>query len=111
MEFHETVPIALFICMTLGITYIVRLMIQARLRIKMLQVCTAETVESFMQADARRDRLAALRWGILTALEAVAFGIIQVVGWTVINAGVVAVLLGAFGLGSLLFTVFGRRLS
>jgi hypothetical protein len=104
------VPVALFLCITLGITYIARLLVNARLRVKMLQACTSkELVEAVVQSDSHRDQMTALRWGILTVTEAIAFGIIQAMGWTDINPGVVAMLLGAFGLGSLLFFVLARR--
>lgn len=110
MEKTEIIPIVLFLCITLGITYIVRLLVTARLRIKMLQVCgSKELVDAVVQGDARRDQMSALRWGILTLVEAIGFGVIQAMGWNDINPGVVAMLLGAFGLGSLLFFVVARR--
>ena len=112
MDKETLVPIVLFLCITLGITYVVRLLVNARLRVKMLQACSSkELVEAVVQSDSHRDQMTALRWGILTVTEAIAFGIIQAAGWTDINAGVVAALLGAFGLGSVLFFVLARRLS
>lgn len=105
------IAMTLFLCITIGITYIVRLLVNARLRIKMLQVSgSKDLVESVVQGDMRRDRMTALRWGILTLTEAIAFGFIQAMGWDTINPGVIAVLLGAFGLGSILFFLLGRRL-
>lgn len=112
MDKGEIIPIVLFLCITIGITYVARLLVSARLRVKMLQACSSkELVESVVQGDARRDQLSALRWGILTLAEAVGFGIIQAMGWDDINPGVVAMLLGAFGLGSLLFFALARRFS
>lgn len=112
MDKGEIIPIVLFLCITFGITHAVRLLVTARLRVKMLQVCSSkELVESVVQGDAHRDQMSALRWGILTLMEAVGFGIIQAMGWNEINPGVVAMLLGAFGLGSLLFFVLARRFS
>ncbi|GLQ94668.1 hypothetical protein GCM10007901_36200 [Dyella acidisoli] len=106
----EMIPIVLFLCITFGITYIVRLLVNARLRVKMLQVSgSKELVESVVQGDMHRDQMTALRWGIVTVMEAIGFGVIQAMGWTDINAGVVAMLLGAFGLGYLLFFVLARR--
>jgi len=110
MDKNEIIPIVLFLCITFGITYIARLLVNARLRIKMLQVCgSKELVESVVQGDAHRDQMTALRWGILTLMEAIGFGIIQGMGWYDINPGVAATLLGAFGTGSLLFFVLARR--
>lgn len=111
MNVGEFVPIVLFLCLTLGITYIARLLVNARLRVKMLQACSSkELVEAVVQGDSHRDQMTALRWGILTLTEAIGFGVIQAMGWTEINPGVVAMLLGAFGLGSLLFFMLARRL-
>ncbi|MFC3650593.1 hypothetical protein ACFONN_03505 [Dyella humi] len=104
------VPVVLFLCVTVGIVYIVSLLVNTRQRIKMLQVCgSKELVESVIQADTYRYQMSALRWGVLALMEAIAFGIIQAMGWTEINPGVVALLLGAFGLGSLLVFLLGRR--
>lgn len=103
--------LTLFLCITVGITYIARLLVNARLRVKMLQACTSkELVEAVLKGDSHHDQMTALRWGILTAAEAIAFGIIQAMGWTDISAGVIAMLLGAFGFGSVLFFVLARRL-
>jgi hypothetical protein len=110
MEPGLLIPLTLFLCITLGITYIARLLVNARLRVKMLQACgSKELVEAVLQGDSHREQMTALRWGILTAAEAIAFGIIQAMGWTAINAGVIAMLLGAFGIGSVLFFVLARR--
>lgn len=104
------VPIALFLCVSLGICYVVRLLVSARLRIKTLQTCNSkELVESIVLSDARRDQLASLRWGLLSITEAIGMGLVQLLGWTNVNFGIAAILLGAFGLGSLLFFWFGRR--
>ncbi|GFZ95374.1 hypothetical protein GCM10011408_14310 [Dyella caseinilytica] len=54
--------------------------------------------------------MASLRWGIVLAAEALAFGAIQYAGWTTVTPGVVALLIGAFGFGSLIFFAVSRRL-
>ena len=110
MDKDVVVPVVLFLCITVGIVYIVRLLVSTRQRIKMLQVCSStELVQSVLHAETHRYQMSALRWGVLALMEAIAFGIIQALGWTTINPGVVAVLLGAFGLGSILCFVLGRR--
>jgi hypothetical protein len=104
------VPVVLFLCVTIGITYIVRLLVNARLRIKTLQTSQSkELVESIVQGDARREQLASLRWGILSIMEAIGLGLVQLIGWTSIYLGAAAILLGAFGAGSLLYFWIGRR--
>jgi hypothetical protein len=108
---HTLVPVALFVCVTFCITYAIKLLVNARVRIKMLQACDSrELIESIVRGEDHLGRMSSLRWGLVLALEGLGFGIIQMAGWTTITAGVVAVLLGAFGLGSLIYFVAAQRL-
>jgi hypothetical protein len=105
------IPIVLFICLTFGITYSIKLLVEARVRIRMLQACDSkELIESILQGEQHLRRIGSLRWGIVLAAEALAFGAIQYAGWDTITPGVVALLLGAFGFGSLIFFFASRRL-
>jgi hypothetical protein len=105
------IPVVLFLCITFGITYSIKLLVEARVRIRMVQACDSkELIESILQGEQHLRRMASLRWGIVLAAEALAFGAIQYAGWTNITPGVVALLLGAFGFGSLLFFFLSRRL-
>jgi hypothetical protein len=105
------VPITFFACLTFAVTYIVKLLVEARVRVRMLQACDSkELIETIVQGEERVRRMASLRWGIVLAAEALAFGAIQYAGWTDITPGVVALLLGAFGFGSLIFFVASRHL-
>ncbi|HUA78940.1 MAG TPA: hypothetical protein VL997_01105 [Dyella sp.] len=111
MDGNIFIPIVLFLCIATSICYVVKQMVYSRLRIKMLQTCNSkELVESLVMSDARRDQLAALRWGLLSITEAIGLGLVQLIGWTEPYFGVPAILLGAFGLGSLLYFWFGRRI-
>lgn len=108
---HTLVPVTLFVCVTFCITYAIKLLVNARVRIKMLQACDSkELIDSIVRGEDHLGRMASLRWGLVLALEGVGFGIIQMAGWTTITAGTVAVLLGAFGLGSLIYFVVAQRL-
>jgi hypothetical protein len=105
--FEDLIPITLFVCLT----YIAKLLIEARVRIRMLQTCDSkELIETIVHSEERIRRMASLRWGIVLATEALAFGAIQQAGWMDITPGVVAWLLGAFGFGSLIFFFVSRRL-
>jgi hypothetical protein len=104
------IPLAFFGCLTFGITYAIRLLVNARVRIKMLQACDSkELIETIVQGEDHLGRMSALRWGLVLALEGLGFGIIQYAGWTTITAGAVAVLLAAFGVGSLAYFVVAQR--
>jgi hypothetical protein len=107
---HALVPVALFVCVTFGITYAIKLLVNARVRIKMLQACDSkELIESIVKGEDHLGRMASLRWGLVLALEGLGFGIIQIAGWTSLTAGAVAVLLGAFGVGSLIYFAVAQR--
>ncbi|GAB2567117.1 hypothetical protein ISP15_08860 [Dyella jejuensis] len=111
MDKHVIVPLVLFLGVTFAVAYVIQLLVHARIRIKTLQTCDSkELVESIVQGEDHRRRMASLRWGLVLVLEALAFGIIQWLGWTTITPGVVAVLIGAFGLASLIFFALARRM-
>jgi hypothetical protein len=111
MDAELVIPVVLFVCITFGITYTVRLLVGARVRIKMLQTCSStELIQSIVQSEEHLRRMASLRWGIVLTFEAIGFGLIQVAGWNTITPGVVALLVGSFGLGSLIYFLVARRL-
>jgi hypothetical protein len=104
----DLVPIVLFLC----ITYAIKLLVEARVRMHMMQASgSKELIESFLRGEQHLRRMASLRWGIVLVMEALAFCIIQYAGWTNITPGVVGLLIGSFGLGSLIFFLIARRLS
>jgi hypothetical protein len=112
MDKELFIPVVLFVCITFGITYSVKLLVGARVRIKMLQTCSsAELIQSIVRSEDHLGRMASLRWGIVLTLEAMGFGLIQYAGWDAITPGVVALLIGSFGLGSLLYFLIARRLA
>jgi hypothetical protein len=106
-NFDVFIPITLFIC----VTYTIKLIVDARVRWKMLRGGTGseDLVRSMMQGEELRRRHASLRWGITLLTLAIGFGVIQLMGWTEINAGVVALLIGATGVGNVLSFVASRR--
>ena len=111
MDTGDLIPIVFFICAAFAITYSIKLLVEARVRIKMVQTCgSAELIESIISAEQHVRRVASLRWGILLLMEALALGLIQLAGWTTVTPGVVALLIGSFGLGSLMFFLIARRL-
>jgi hypothetical protein len=105
------IPVVLFACITFGFTYVVKLLVGARVRVKMLQNCgSTELIQSIVQGEEQLRRMDSLRWGIVLTMEAIGFGLIQYAGWDTITPGVVALLIGSFGVGSLLFFLISRRL-
>lgn len=108
MEFEFFIPIVLFLC----ITYCVKLVIDARLRSKLLKDGgSADLMRSIVQGEEQQRRHSSLRWGLTLVTIAIGFAAIHTYGWHEINAGVIAVLAAATGIGNLLFYVISRKLS
>ena len=107
INFGDFIPMVLFVC----ITYAIKIVVDARVRWKMVGggVGSEDLVRSLMQAEELRRRQTSLRWGVTLLTLAIGFAIIQWMGWTEVNAGVVALLVGATGLGNVLSYVVARR--
>ncbi|MDQ3040246.1 MAG: hypothetical protein M3R16_10695 [Pseudomonadota bacterium] len=108
MDFALLVPISLFV----AIAYSIKVVVDARVRKQLVSSNgSPELVQNILQGDETNRRLSSLRWGITLVALAIAFGIVQGAGWTEINAGIVALLIGSLGLGNLAFYALSRKLS
>ncbi|HQX91188.1 MAG TPA: hypothetical protein PL007_05310 [Thermomonas sp.] len=107
MDYALLVPITLFLC----ITYAIKAVVDARVR-KQLVASNGDPslVRSILEGDETARRLASLRWGITLVALALGFGIVDLRGWQEITPGVIAVLVGALGLGNLVFFAVSRKL-
>lgn len=107
MDFGLLVPISLFIC----ITYAIKIVVDARVRSRMIGAGgSEELVNSIMRDEELRRRHSSLRWGIVLVSVGVGFGLIQWFGWQDVTPGMIAVLAAATGLGNLAFFAIARRL-
>ena len=107
MNFEILIPITMFIC----IVYAIKIVFEARVRKQMMESNgSQELVRSMMENEEINRRHASLRWGITMVLLAGAFGVIQASGWTELNAGALALLVGATGIGNLIYFAMSRRL-
>lgn len=110
MDKGDLIPVVLFLCITFCITYSIKLLVNARVRIKMVQaIGSKELIESIVRGEEHLGRMASLRWGLLLLIEGLGFGVVQYAGWTTLTPGVVSVLIGAFGLGSLIYFLIAQR--
>lgn len=101
------IPIVFFLC----ITYAIKAFLDARVRQRMVSEGAGEDlIRSLVKEDEQRRRLGSLRWGIVLVALAIGFGIIQAAGWDTLNAGVIAVLAAATGLGNLAYYMASRRM-
>jgi len=108
MNFEILIPITLFIC----IVYAIKVVVDARFRRQMLDTQgSQELVRSMLEGEDLRRRHGSLRWGVTLVALAIGFGLVQASGWTEVNPGVIAVLVGATGLGNLAYYVLSRRMA
>ena len=107
MDFALLIPIALFVC----IAYSIKAVVDARVRKQLVSSNgSPELVASILRADETNRRLSSLRWGITLILLALGFGIVEAAGWQDVTPGVIAVLVGAVGLGNLASFAAARKL-
>ncbi|TCT23420.1 hypothetical protein [Thermomonas haemolytica] len=107
MDFALLIPIALFV----SIAYSIKAVVDARVRKQLVSSNgSPELVASILRADETNRRLSSLRWGITLVLLALGFGIVEAAGWREITPGVIAVLVGAVGLGNLASFAATRKL-
>lgn len=107
MNFDALIPITLFA----AIAYSIKAVVDARVRKQLVASNGApDLVRSILAGDESNRRLSSLRWGITLLTLALGFGIVEAAGWRDITAGVIAVLIGALGLGNLASFAASRRL-
>ena len=107
MDFTILIPIVLFIC----ITYAIKAVVDARVRGRMVEAGgSQEMVNAIMRDEELRRRHSSLRWGIVLLSVGAGFGLIQWFGWQNVTPGMIAVLVGATGLGNLVFFAIARRI-
>lgn len=104
--FSDLIPIVLFVC----IAFAIKVVVDAGVRRHMISSgASDETLQALIRGEDHRRRRAALHWGIVLVALAAGFGVIQAAGWESLNAGLVAVLAAATGLGNLVFYAIARR--
>ena len=101
------VPIAMFAC----IAYSIKAVVDARVRKQLVSSNgSPELVAKIMQNDEANRRLSSLRWGVTLLALAAGIGNVEAMGWTEVNPGAIAVLIGALGLGNLATFAVTRKL-
>jgi hypothetical protein len=107
MNFEILIPITLFVC----IVYAIKIVLDARLRKQMLDSNSGQDlVRSMLDGEQVQRRHGSLRWGIILTALAIGFGLLQASGWTELNPGAIALLVGATGIGNLAYYLLARRL-
>lgn len=107
MNLDLLIPITLFIC----IAYAIKVTVDAYTRRRIIESRgSEELVRSLLDGETRRRRQASLHWGSVLLALAVGFGLVEWLGANDVTPGVVALLLGATGLGNLAYYMLERRL-
>ena len=106
MNFDVLVPITLFI----SIVYAIKVIADALVRRRLVESNgSEELVRSMLASEAERARTGSLRWGIVMVALALGFAVVELGAWQDMGPGVVAILLGATGLGNLAYYAIARR--
>ena len=107
MNFELLIPITLFAC----IAYSIKAVVDARVR-RQLVACNGapDLVRTILEGDEVNRRLSSLRWGITLVALSIGFAIVEAAGWREITPGVIAVLVGAVGIGNLGSFAAARKL-
>ena len=106
MEFGLLVPITAFICIVMAIKVIV----EARLRSRLAETNASEDlVKSMLVADEQSRRLSALKWGLVLTLIGLAFGLISAMHLDSQDPGTWGLLIGAAGVGMLVYHAIANR--
>ena len=104
---QELIPITLFICFA----YAIQAVVDARARTKLVAPhISGEVIASLVQAEQFRARYASLRWGITLVTASIGMFAVRALGWEDLDPGVVAVLLGALGVGQVAYFLMVARL-
>ncbi len=107
MNFELLIPITLFAC----IAYSIKAVVDARVRKQLVASNGApDLVRSILEGDEANRRLSSLRWGITLVALSIGFAIVEAAGWREITPGVIAVLVGAVGIGNLGSFAASRKL-
>ena len=107
MNFELLIPISLFA----AIAYSIKAVVDARVRKQLVSSNGApDLVRSILEGDEVNRRLSSLRWGITLVALSIGFAIVEAAGWREITPGVIAVLVGAVGIGNLGSFAAARKL-
>ena len=107
MDFDLLIPITLFVCLT----YAIKTVVDAYTRRRIIESRgSEELVRSLLEGEATRRRLASLHWGSVLVALAAGFGMVELIDVDRVTPGVIALLLGATGVGNLAYYLLERRL-
>lgn len=106
MDFDILIPISLFA----AVAYAIKVTVEAYTRRRIIETRgSEELVRAMLEGETRRRRQSSLQWGAVLVAVAIGFGLVELTGARSVTPGVVALLLGATGLGHLAYYLVDRR--
>lgn len=107
MNLEILIPLAFFAC----IAYSIKAVVDARTRGKLLLANRSDDlIRAILLTDESLRRHSSLRWGIVLSCLAGGFALIELIGWREPTPGIIAVLLGATGIGNIISYLVSRAL-
>lgn len=107
MNFELLIPITLFVC----VAWSIKAVVDAYARRRIIESRgSEELVRLLLEGESTKRRLASLHWGSVLVALAVGFGAVELIGVEGVTPAVVALLLGATGIGNLAYYLLERRL-
>ena len=106
MQFEIFIPIVFFLC----ITYAIKVVVDARVRRRFIESNGSDDiVRAMLVGEEQHRRHGSLRWGVTLVALAIGFGLVEMGDWSDLTPGVLAILLGATGLGNLAYWFIARK--
>ena len=106
MDLDFLIPIALFG----SIAYSIKVVVEARARAKLMAAnVSQELLRAMLTIEDQQRRQSSLRWGIVLVGLAAAFGLIEAFNWQDASPGAIALLIGATGIGNLVFYKISQK--
>jgi len=111
VDSHILIPITLFACLTYAFVYLVKAVVDARMRSLLARSgASEELLRSILAGEEQQRRFNSLRWGVSLVAVALGFGVIQMFGpSSELTPGAIAVLAGAVGAGQLAFFAISAK--
>ncbi|MGY0634791.1 hypothetical protein [Luteimonas sp. A478] len=107
MNFDILIPISLFA----AVAYAIKVTVEAYTRRRIIETRgSEELVRAMLEGEALRRRQSSLQWGSVLVALAVGFGLVEWMGVRDVTPGVVAILLGATGIGNLAYYLIEGRM-
>ncbi|MGO1542035.1 MAG: hypothetical protein ACTHZI_00370 [Luteimonas sp.] len=107
MSFDFLIPVSLFV----AVAYAIKVTVEAYTRRRIIETRgSEELVRAILDGEALRRRQSSLQWGSVLVALAVGFGLVELLGLRDVTPGVVAILLGATGIGNLAYYLLEGRL-